>query len=141
MQVLRDTQDPLLTVSRFLKLLLLQGFSEGGVLHAYNKREARQVKALLRKTPAVVHYLPTPFSLFFPQLVYDFLLSQQNTRSFPFLSELVDSFVTGRSYAFICDWPRPVSSRSAKQPGCRSPPIVPIILERYSVPKWLRFLN
>jgi hypothetical protein len=31
----------------------------------------------------------------------------QNTRFFLFLSEL----------GFICGWPRPVSSRSAKQPG------------------------
>ena len=30
-------------------------------------------------------------------------------------------------YGFICGWPRPVSSRSAKQSGWRSPPIVPIV--------------
>jgi hypothetical protein len=41
------------------------------------------------------------------QLVHDFL-SQQNNRLFLFLSELMDLFVS---------WPRPVSSRSAKQPG------------------------
>jgi hypothetical protein len=40
------------------------------------------------------------------QLVHDFL-SQQNNRLFLFLSEL----------GFICGWPRPVSSRSAKLPG------------------------
>jgi len=33
------------------------------------------------------------------------------------------------AYGFICGWPRPVSSRSAKQPGWRSPPIVTIALE------------
>jgi len=38
------------------------------------------------------------------QLVHDFL-SQQNNRLFLFL------------YGFICGWPRPVSSRSAKLPG------------------------
>ena len=38
------------------------------------------------------------------QLVHDFL-SQHNNRLFLFLS------------GFICGWPRPVSSRSAKQPG------------------------
>jgi len=31
------------------------------------------------------------------------------------------------AYGFICGWPRPVSSRSAKQPGWRSPPIVTIV--------------
>jgi hypothetical protein len=30
------------------------------------------------------------------------------------------------AYGLICGWPRPVSSRSAKQPGWRSPPIVTI---------------
>jgi hypothetical protein len=40
------------------------------------------------------------------QLVHDFL-TQQNNRLFLFLSELMDLFVAGR----------PVSSRSAKQPG------------------------
>jgi len=76
------------------------------------------------------------------QLVHDFL-SQQNTRLFLFLSELTDLFVAGRDQSaadqpnnlaeghhcngFICSWPRPVSSRSAKRPGWRSPPIVTII--------------
>ena len=40
------------------------------------------------------------------QLVYDFLF-QQNNRLFLFLW----------ADEFICGWPRPVSSRSAKQPG------------------------
>ena len=31
------------------------------------------------------------------------------------------------AYGFICGWPRPVSSRSAKQPGWRSTPIVTIV--------------
>jgi hypothetical protein len=44
-------------------------------------------------------------------------LSQQNNRlSFSFWA-----------HGFICGWPRPVSSRSAKQPGWRSPPIVNIV--------------
>jgi len=50
------------------------------------------------------------------QLVHDFF-SQQNNR-------LSSSFW---AYGFICGWPRPVSSRSAKQPGWRSPPIVTIV--------------
>ena len=53
------------------------------------------------------------------QLVHDFL-SQQNNRLF--------SFSFWASYGFICGWPRPVSSRSAKQPGWRSPPIVTITI-------------
>ena len=43
------------------------------------------------------------------QLVHDFL-SQQNNRLFSF------SFW---AFGFICGWPKPVSSRSAKQPGWR----------------------
>jgi hypothetical protein len=44
------------------------------------------------------------------QLVHDFL-SQQNTRLFLFLSEL------------ICGWPRPVSSRSANNLAEGHPPL------------------
>ena len=44
---------------------------------------------------------------------------------FPFSAEqLTFSFW---AYGFICGWPRPVSSRSAKLPGWRSPPIVTIV--------------
>ena len=50
------------------------------------------------------------------QLVYDFL-SQQSNILFLFLW----------AYVFICGWPRPVSSRSAKLPGWRSSPIVTIV--------------
>ena len=39
-----------------------------------------------------------------------------------FLSRTLDFF-----FFFIWGWPRPVSSRSAKQPGWRSPPIVTIV--------------
>ena len=49
------------------------------------------------------------------RLVHDFL-SQQNNRLFSFWA-----------YGFICGWPRPVSSWSAKLPGWRSPPIVTIV--------------
>jgi len=38
----------------------------------------------------------------------------------------LDFFFFFWAYGFICGWPRPVSSRSAKQPGWRSPPIVTI---------------
>jgi len=52
------------------------------------------------------------------QLVCKFL-SQQNTRLFLLLFEVLD--------LFACGWPRPVSSRSAKQPGSwRSPHIITI---------------
>ena len=51
------------------------------------------------------------------QLVHDFL-SQQSNRLFLFYFW---------AYGFICGWPRPVSSRSAKLPGWRSPPIVTIV--------------
>jgi len=50
------------------------------------------------------------------QLVQNFL-SQQDTRLFPFLFKFESN----------CGWPRPVSSRSAKHPGWRSPPIVIIV--------------
>jgi ribosomal protein S14 len=57
------------------------------------------------------------------QLVH-YILSQQNTRlSFSFWA-----------YGFICGWPRPVSSRSAKQPGWRSPPIVTIFCMSFLTP-------
>jgi len=36
-------------------------------------------------------------------------------------------------YGFICGWPRPVSSRSAKQPGWRSPPIVTIVTTMFQI--------
>jgi hypothetical protein len=41
-----------------------------------------------------------------------------------FLSRTIDFFFFG----FICGWLRPVSSRSAKQPGWRSPPIIVTIV-------------
>jgi len=44
-----------------------------------------------------------------------------------FLSRTIDFFFFFRAYGFICGWPRPVSSRSAKLPGWRSPPIVTIV--------------
>ena len=53
------------------------------------------------------------------QLVHDFLSKQNKTFSFSFWT-----------YKFICGWPRPVSSRSAKQPGWRSSPIVPLICNK-----------
>ena len=45
-----------------------------------------------------------------------------------FLSRTIDFSLSFWAYGFICGWPRPVSSRSAKQPGWRSPPIVTIII-------------
>jgi hypothetical protein len=39
------------------------------------------------------------------------------------------------AYGFICGWPYAVSSRSAKQPGWRSPPIVTIVYCWYA---WLQ---
>ena len=51
------------------------------------------------------------------QLVHDFLSQQYN----------IDFFFSFWAYGFICGWPRPVSSRSAKQPGWRSPPNVTIV--------------
>ena len=53
---------------------------------------------------------------------------QQPTWSwFPFSAEQLTFSFSFWAYGFICGWPRPVSSRSAKQPGWRSPPIVTIV--------------
>jgi len=60
------------------------------------------------------------------QPVHNFL-SQQNTVFFTF------SF-SFWAYGYICGWTRPVSSRSAKQPGWRSPPIVTIALQCQVLP-------
>ena len=69
---------------------------------------------------------PTPFAA----------TGQQPTCSwFPFSAE---QFLF-LNYGFICGWPRPVSSRSAKQPGWRSPPIVTIatiVLITTTVSSW-----
>jgi len=46
---------------------------------------------------------------------------------FPFSAEQSTFSISFLAYGFICGWPRPVSSRSAKQPGWRSPPIVTIV--------------
>jgi len=46
---------------------------------------------------------------------------------FPFSAEQKAFSFSFWAYVFICGWPRPVSSRSAKQPGSRSPPIVAIV--------------
>jgi hypothetical protein len=55
-------------------------------------------------------------------------LSQQNNRLLFFFW----------AYDFICGWPRPVSSRSAKQPGWRSPPIVTIVtITTLSTATWM----
>ena len=43
------------------------------------------------------------------------------------------SFSFWGAYGFICGWPRPVSSRSAKQPGWRSPPIVTIRKDSFHI--------
>ena len=58
---------------------------------------------------------------------------QQPTCSwFPFSAEQnTFSFSFWAYYGFICGWPRPVSSRSAKQPGWRSPPIVTIVTYKH----------
>jgi hypothetical protein len=54
-------------------------------------------------------------------------IGQQPTCSwFPFSAEQYTFSFSFWAYGFICGWPRPVSSRSAKQPGWRSPPIVTI---------------
>jgi hypothetical protein len=42
---------------------------------------------------------------------------------FPFSAEQHIFSFSFWAYGFICGWPRPVSSWSAKQPGWRSPPI------------------
>ena len=53
---------------------------------------------------------------------------QQPTWSwFLFSAEQLTFFLSFWSYGFICGWPRPVSSRSAKLPGWRSHPIVTIV--------------
>jgi len=52
--------------------------------------------------------------------------STTNLFMISFLSSTIDFFFSFLAYEFICGWPRPVSSRSAKQPGWRSPPIVTI---------------
>jgi len=50
---------------------------------------------------------------------------QQPTCSwFPFLAEEYTISFSFWAYGFICGWPRPVSSRSVKQPGWRSSPFV-----------------
>ena len=46
---------------------------------------------------------------------------------FPFSAEQYTFSFSFWAYGFICGWPRPVSSRSAKQPGWKSPPIVTIV--------------
>ena len=43
------------------------------------------------------------------------------------LSRTITISLSFWAYGFICGWPRPISSRSAKQPGWRSPPIVTIV--------------
>ena len=53
--------------------------------------------------------------------------STTNLFMISFLSRTIDCFFSFWAYGFICGWPRPVSSRSAKQPGWRSPPIVTIV--------------
>ena len=58
------------------------------------------------------------------QLVHNFL-PQQNTGLFLFLARR--HFLFLYKIWFICGWPRPVNSRSAKLPGWRSPPIVTIV--------------
>jgi hypothetical protein len=63
--------------------------------------------------------------LFFTPFFEDFSAAQ------PFLLRQVNNFWT---YGFICGWPKPVSSRSAKQPGWRSPPIV--IISRSFLHAW-----
>jgi len=54
---------------------------------------------------------------------------QQPTCSrFPFSAEQYNTFsLSFWAYGFICGWPILVSSRSAKQPGWRSPPILTIL--------------
>jgi len=52
--------------------------------------------------------------------------STTNLFMISFLSRTI-YFFSFWAYGFICGWPRPVSSRSAKQPGWRSPPIVTIV--------------
>ena len=58
-----------------------------------------------------------------------FCCNRSTTKLFmiPFLSRTIDFFFFFLSLWIICGWPRPVSSRSAKQPGWRSPPIVTIV--------------
>jgi len=53
--------------------------------------------------------------------------STTNLFMISFLSRTIDFFFSFWAYGFICGWPRPVSSRSAKLPGWRSPPIVTIV--------------
>jgi len=43
--------------------------------------------------------------------------STTNLFMISFLSSTIDFFFSFLAYEFICGWPRPVSSRSAKQPG------------------------
>jgi len=46
----------------------------------------------------------------------------------------LDIFLSFWAYGFVCGWPRPVSSRSSKQPGWRrSPPIVTIEFQVWAV--------
>jgi len=55
--------------------------------------------------------------------------SQQPTCSwFPFSAEQKTFSFSFWAYGIICGWPRPVSSRSAKLPGWRSPPPIVTIV-------------
>ena len=65
------------------------------------------------------------FTLFLRNF-HPFCCNRSTTNLFmiSFLSRTLDFFFSFWAYGFICGWPRPVSSRSAKQPGWRSPPII-----------------
>ena len=66
-----------------------------------------------------------------------FIISFLNTRLFPFFLNLWIYLWLAffcKPYGFICGWPRPVSSRSAKQRGWKSPHIVTIISNLLSWP-------
>jgi len=65
------------------------------------------------------HSQSCPFQTAFPHTLC-FETATWNPRSSP-ACDLCEA------YGFICGWPRPVSSRSAKLPGWRSPPIVTIV--------------
>jgi len=73
-------------------------------------------------------FLFTPFRRTFQQ-PNPFCCNRSTTNLFmiSFLSRTIDFFFFFLSFGFTCGWPRPVSSRSAKQPGLRSPPIVTIV--------------
>ena len=80
-------------------------------------------------------FLFTPFFKDF-SAAQPFLLQQVNNHVFmiSFLNRTIDSF-SFWAYGCICDWPRPVSNQSAKQPGWRSLPIVTIVTIVHEVVK------